>query len=103
MSTEVGEAFNVGETFAGLPLAKGIELAERLMAFVPEGMTMAQFSQRWILDHDAVSTVITGASQPSQVADNAAVSEQPPLSKEVHRQLALIYGSSIKEHIRGLY
>ncbi len=98
-----GEAFNVGETFAGLPLAKGIELSERIKAFVPDGMTMAQFSQRWILDHDAVSTVITGASQPSQVADNAAVSELPPLAKEVHRQLAVIYESSIKEHIRGLY
>jgi aryl-alcohol dehydrogenase-like predicted oxidoreductase len=66
-------------------------------------MTMAQFSQRWILDHDAVSTVITGASQPSQVADNTAVSELPPLTTEVHRHLAEIYESSIKEHIRGLY
>ena len=100
---KVGEAFNVGETFAGLPLAKGIELSERLKAFVPAGMTMAQFSQRWILDHDAVSTVITGASQPSQVAANAAVSELPPLTQEVHRQLAVIYESSITEHIRGLY
>jgi aryl-alcohol dehydrogenase-like predicted oxidoreductase len=98
-----GIAFNVGETFAGLPLAKGAELAERIKAFVPEGMTMAQFSQRWILDHDAVSTVITGASQPSQVLANTAVSELPPLSKELHSQLATIYESSIQEHIRGLY
>ncbi len=98
-----GKAFNVGETFAGLPLAKGSELAERIKAFVPEGMTMAHFSQRWILDHKAVSTVITGASQPSQVLANAAVSEMPPLSEEKHNQLAAIYESSIKEHIRGRY
>ena len=97
-----GNAFNVGETFAGLPLAKGAELAELIKALVPEGMTMAQFSQRWILDHDAVSTVITGASQPSQVLANTAVSELPRLSKETHSQLAAIYESSIQEHIRGL-
>jgi aryl-alcohol dehydrogenase-like predicted oxidoreductase len=98
-----GKAFNVGETFAGLPLAKGLELAERIKALVPDGMTMAQFSQRWILDHDAVSTVITGASQPAQAADNSVVSELPRLSKEVHRQLAELYEGSIKTHIRGLY
>lgn len=91
----------MGETFAGLPLAKGAELVELIKPFVPEGMTMAQFSQRWILDHDAVSTVITGASQPSQVLANAAVSELPRLSKETHSQLAAIYESSIQEHIRG--
>lgn len=98
-----GESFNVGETFAGLPFAKGVELSERLKAFVPEGMTMAQFSQRWILDHDAVSTVITGASNPAQVADNASVSELPPLTNETHSQLAALYETSIQEHIRGLY
>ena len=97
-----GNAFNVGETFAGLPLAKGAELAELIKALVPEGMTMAQFSQRWILDHDAVSTVITGASQPSHDLANTAVSELPRLSKETHSQLAAIYESSIQEHIRGL-
>jgi aryl-alcohol dehydrogenase-like predicted oxidoreductase len=98
-----GDAFNVGETFAGLPLATGIELAEQIRRFVPAGMTMAQFSQRWVLDHPAVSTVITGASQPAQVADNAAVSELPPLSEEIHRQLAEFYESSIRAHIRGVY
>jgi aryl-alcohol dehydrogenase-like predicted oxidoreductase len=66
-------------------------------------MTMAQFSQRWVLDHPAVSTVITGASQPSQVADNVAVSELPPLSEEIHRQLAEFYEGSIRTHIRGVY
>ena len=98
-----GNAFNVGETFAGLPLATGIELAEQIRRFVPAGMTMAQFSQRWVLDHPAVSTVITGASQSSQVADNAAVSELPPLSEEIHSHLAEFYEGSIRAHIRGGY
>jgi aryl-alcohol dehydrogenase-like predicted oxidoreductase len=35
---------------------------------------MADMAQRWILDHDAVSTVITGASKPEQATANARVS-----------------------------
>ena len=32
-----GQMFNVGETFAGLPFEKGVELADGLKAFVPAG------------------------------------------------------------------
>ncbi|MFP5394423.1 MAG: aldo/keto reductase, partial [Gammaproteobacteria bacterium] len=56
-----GAHFNVGETFAGLELDKGIELSEQIARLVPEGMTMAQMALRWILDHPAVSVVIPGA------------------------------------------
>ena len=49
-----GQQFNVGETFAGLPFEKGVEFAEDLKDFVPEALTMAQFAQRWILDHEEV-------------------------------------------------
>ncbi len=98
-----GDAFNVGETFAGLPFTKGVELADRIKALVPAGMTLAQFSQRWILDHEAVTTVITGTSNPAQVVGNTAVSDQPPLSQAIHDQLAALYESSVKEHIRGVY
>lgn len=98
-----GDAFNVGETFAGLPFTKGVELANEIKTLVPENMTMAQFSQRWILDHEAVSTIITGASRPEQVVDNTAVSNLSPLSKETHTQLTSFYLTSIHEHIRGVY
>ena len=98
-----GEVFNVGETFAGLPLAKGIELADRLKSFVPEGMTMSQLAQRWILDHDAVSTVITGASHADQVAGNARTSDLKAISQSVHEELAAYYESFVAEYIRGPY
>ena len=55
-----GQEFNVGETFAGLPLEKGIELVGMLKGLAPAGMTMAQFALRWCLDFDAVTTVIPG-------------------------------------------
>ena len=98
-----GEKFNVGETFAGLPYAKGVELADKLKASVPAGMSMAQWSQRWILDHEAVTVVIPGASRPEQAADNAAVSELPPLSPETHEELRRFYREEVAEHIRGGY
>lgn len=98
-----GAAFNVGETFAGLPFEKGVELADQLKAYVPEGYTMAQFSQRWILDHPAVTTIITGASRPQQVKDNAKVSSLAPLSPTLHAQLATFYQQRVVDHIRGPY
>jgi len=98
-----GQHFNVGETFAGLPFAKGVELADALKPFVPAGMTMADLAQRWILDHDAVSTVITGASKPEQAPANARVSSLPKLSAELHAQLAEFYQREVAAHIRGPY
>lgn len=98
-----GEAFNVGETFAGLPFEKGVELTEELMAMKPEGMSMAQMALRWILDHDAVSVVIPGASRTQQVIDNAAISSLPPLSSELHEKLKQFYRDKVADHIRGPY
>jgi aryl-alcohol dehydrogenase-like predicted oxidoreductase len=98
-----GKFFNVGETFAGLPFEKGVELADQLKPLVPRGMTMAQWSQRWILDHDAVSVIIPGASRPQQAVANAKVGDLKPLSGEVHKKLADFYREKVAAHIRGLY
>ena len=98
-----GAAFNVGETFAGLTLAKGTGLADRLRPLVPPGMTMAQMAMRWILDHEAVSVIIPGSSSVAQARENAAVSALPPLSGELHRELAGLYQNEVRPHIRGPY
>ncbi|MEO7932867.1 MAG: aldo/keto reductase [Chthoniobacterales bacterium] len=98
-----GAAFNVGETFAGLPYELGVELAEEIKPLVPEGMTMAQMAQRWILDFDAVSVVITGASRPDQVVANATSSTLPPLGRLLHDKLSRFYEEKVAAHIRGPY
>lgn len=99
-----GGAFNVGETFAGLPFELGVELAAELKhAFVPDGYTMAEMAQRWILDHEAVSVVITGASRPEQARANAAVSGLAPLPPGLHAQLASFYAEKVAAQIRGPY
>ncbi|MDD3823306.1 MAG: aldo/keto reductase [Sphaerochaetaceae bacterium] len=98
-----GAAFNVGETFAGVPFEKGVELADRLLTMVPEGMTLSQVALRWILDHDAVSVVIPGASRPEQVVGNARISDLPPLSPQLHEHLRSFYEQEVASHIRGPY
>lgn len=99
-----GDAFNVGETFAGLPFDKGLELVEQIKNNVlPNNLTMVQLALRWILDHKAVSTIIPGASSPQQVISNAEVSNLQRLSPEVHAALIELYKTQIHKHIRGGY
>ena len=98
-----GQSFNVGETFAGLPFEKGVELADALKDFVPDGMNMAQMAVRWILDYEAVSTVIPGAKNTDQVAANVSATDLPPLGDELHLKLSEFYTTQVTEHIRGPY
>jgi len=93
------EAFDVGETFAGVPFNIGLEAVEELKKIKPEGMSMAQFAVKWILMHNAVSTVIPGGKKIYQVEDNAGASELPPLSKDVMVQVKGIYEEFIKKYV----
>ncbi len=63
-----GESFDVGETFSGVDFETGLEAVEELRPLVPPGATLAQFALRWILDFEAVSTVIPGAKTPGSGA-----------------------------------
>jgi aryl-alcohol dehydrogenase-like predicted oxidoreductase len=98
-----GQHFNVGETFAGLELERGIAATERVAELVPAGMTMAQMALRWILDQPAVSVIIPGASRPDQVAANVSASALAPLPAELHAALAQVYREHVNAHIRGPY
>jgi aryl-alcohol dehydrogenase-like predicted oxidoreductase len=91
-----GEAFDRGETFAGVDYETGLEAIEELRALVPEGMTMAQFALRWILMFDAVTCAIPGAKRPSQAEDNAHAADFPPLSDETMRGVREIYERRIR-------
>lgn len=98
-----GDAFNVGETFAGVPFDTGVTLAKQVEDQTPDGYTTAQMAMRWILDQPAVSTIIPGASSVQQVRENARVSELPPLSDELHEALYDFYQQDVQQHIRGVY
>lgn len=98
-----GAAFNVGETFAGLPFETGVELAEELKEIAPEGMSLAQLALRWIIDYEAVSVVIPGASRTEQAIGNAAIADLAPLPAETHEQLREFYKTKVRDQIRGPY
>ncbi len=98
-----GASFNVGETFAGLPFERGVELADALKPLVPSGLTLTAMALRWCLDFEAVSVVIPGAKNPEQARANARVSALAPLPRELHAQLADFYGREVHAHIRGPY
>lgn len=98
-----GERFNVGETFAGLPFERGVELADALKPLVPEGMTMAEMALRWTLDFDAVTTIIPGARRREQVIENVRASDLAPLPASLHESLRTFYASEVEPHVRGPY
>jgi aryl-alcohol dehydrogenase-like predicted oxidoreductase len=86
-----GEAFDRGETFAGLPFERGLDAVDALEPHVPEDCSMAAFTLRWILDHDAVTTVIPGSTDPEHVRDNVAAADRPSLSNETHGAVRDVY------------
>lgn len=94
-----GEAFDMGETFSGVPFEVGLEAVERLRPLVPGGATMAQFALRWILMQEAVTVVIPGAKNKQQAEDNAAASDLPLLSDEVMAATRQVYEDLIKVHV----
>ena len=98
-----GEAFNVGETFGGIPFEKGVELVDELDKIRESEVPLAQWSLRWILDHPAVSTVIPGASKISQVISNVGASDLPSIEPDVFQSVNKFYKESVEPEIRGPY
>ena len=91
-----GEAFDRGETFAGVDFETGLNAVEELKAFVPAGATLAQLALRWILEFPAVTCSIPGAKRPAQVAENIAASALPPLSKAALKKIDSLYAGQVK-------
>jgi len=94
-----GEAFDVGETFSGVPYEVGLEAAEELKRLVDPGVTLAQFALRWVINQPGVSTVIPGARNPEQVRANARAAELPPLRDEQLLGVADVYDRLVRPHV----
>jgi aryl-alcohol dehydrogenase-like predicted oxidoreductase len=94
-----GEAFDVGETFAGVPYEVALEAVEMIRPLLPQSVSMAAFALRWILMNDAVSVVIPGAKSPTQALANAAASELASLSPETMQAIRSIYEQKIARHV----
>ncbi len=96
-----GEAFDVGETFAGVDYATGLAAVDEIEALRPADSTMAQFALKWILMHDGVSTAIPGAKNPTQAVANAAASDLALLDAQTMEGVADIYRRSIQSKVHA--
>ncbi|GAA2823228.1 aldo/keto reductase [Nonomuraea rubra] len=94
-----GEAFDVGETFSGVDFGTGLEAVRRLAPLVPEGVTMAQFALRWILDQEGLSVVIPGARNPAQARANAAADAVPPLDEATLAAVRDVYDELVRPQV----
>lgn len=94
-----GEAFDMGETFSGVPYDVALQAVEELRPLVPAGATMAQFALRWILMFDAVTCTIPGAKRPSQAEDNVGAANLAALSPQTMAVVQDVYNRLIKPHV----
>lgn len=98
-----GRHFNVGETFAGLPFEKGVDLAERVRWIAQGRPSMAAAAIQWILSFDAVSCAIPGFKNARQVEQNLQALQARPFSADELQRLAAFYEEEVRPHIRGPY
>jgi type I restriction enzyme M protein len=91
-----GEAFDVGETFAGVDYETGLAVVDELRSLVPTGATLAQMALRWILMSAAVTAAIPGAKTPEQARANAAAADLAPLPPAAMERIARLYEERVK-------
>ncbi|CDN53511.1 Aldo/keto reductase [Neorhizobium galegae bv. officinalis bv. officinalis str. HAMBI 1141] len=94
-----GDAFDVGETFAGVPFEVGLQAVEEVRKLVPRGASMAAFALKWILMNEAVTVVIPGARNEAQARGNAAAAELAALSADVMTATKEIYARLVAPHV----
>jgi aryl-alcohol dehydrogenase-like predicted oxidoreductase len=91
-----GSAFDVGETFSGIPYETGVEAVEKLKSVLPDDQDLVQLALKWVLMRDEVSCVIPGASSVKHVANNLTASEADPISDDIMKEIDKVYETDIK-------
>lgn len=94
-----GEAFDRGETFAGVDFEVGLKAVEELRPLVPAGESMAQFALRWVLMFDQVTSAIAGAKRAAQVEDNMRAADLAALPDATMKRLGEIYDQYIRPQV----
>ncbi len=87
-----GQAFDQGETFAGVDFETGVEAAQEFSALAAEhGIAPATAALAWLAQLPGVSTVIPGARSPEQARANAQAGDVPELGAEFHARVVELY------------
>jgi aryl-alcohol dehydrogenase-like predicted oxidoreductase len=96
-----GSAFDVGETFSGVPFDVGLAAAQDFTALAresgPPGLSPAQVAIAWVWQQAGVSTVIPGARNAEQARSNAAAGRAPALDADLLAGVARIYDERVRE------
>jgi aryl-alcohol dehydrogenase-like predicted oxidoreductase len=98
-----GEAFDKGETFSGIDYTTGLAAVEALKAIFPDQPNLAPIALKWILQFDAVSCIIPGASNNRQVDSNISALQIPELSQEQLARVQDVYEKYIKTTVHHLW
>jgi aryl-alcohol dehydrogenase-like predicted oxidoreductase len=94
-----GEAFDVGETFAGVPFDVGVAAAREVAEIAGDSVPTAAFALRWVIDQPGVTTVIPGARTVTQVRGNVAAAGLAPLTDSQLSDLERVYDARIRAHV----
>ena len=95
-----GKAFDVGDTFSGVNIEKGLKAVEKLKDLLPDNFSLTDLALKWILMHDEVSVVIPGAINKSQVQMNTCASDLEDISSLLPK-INSIYDELIKPDVHN--
>ncbi len=98
-----GAAFDKGETFSGIPYELGLEAVNELKALFPNTENLAPIALQWILQFQAVSCIIPGASRLSQVQSNLSTFDLPNLNADQIAAMNKVYDNYIKAAVHQLW
>lgn len=97
-----GQHFDKGETFSGVDYLTGVKAADELKRRLGTD-NLAATALRYILMYDAVSAVIPGASNPTQIERNTSAAELAPLSPKQMQIVRDVYDQYIKNPVDYLW
>jgi aryl-alcohol dehydrogenase-like predicted oxidoreductase len=100
-----GEAFDVGETFSGVPFTDGVDAAAEFAAITGGlgGGSPAQWALRWVIQQPGVTTVIPGARSTEQATQNAAAADLPPLPQPELDAIEGLYDKYFRAKVHDLW
>jgi aryl-alcohol dehydrogenase-like predicted oxidoreductase len=93
-----GEAFDVGETFAGVPYEVGVAAAREFVEICGD-RTPSAVALRWVIQQPGVTSVIPGARTVGQARGNAQAADLPPLGDSELADLERLYDERIRAHV----
>lgn len=97
-----GEQFDKGETFSGVDYLTGVKAAAELKQRLGTD-NLAAMALRFILMYDAVSAVIPGASNPTQIERNTTAADLSAFTDPQMQIVRDVYDQYIKNPVEYLW